>query len=203
MSEAVGSAGGGSLDDALLDAAEAIVDARGFERLESSEVARQAGLDPGADLPSEWDLFVGIVERDEVRFREQVESALATGATPGERLLTLIEACVIDHDWSEWIELWSLALRDERARELRERLDRAFRAQIKEVIDDGQAAGEFEVADPERVALTIATTIDAFAVEATLGDDTVSPNFMFGATAMIASRLVGADLKIPERRFDA
>ena len=33
-------------------------------------------------------------------------------------------------------------------------------------------------------------------MEATLGDDTVSPNYMLGASASVASRLLGADLKI-------
>lgn len=190
------------MNERLLDAAEALVQGRGFEGLESGEAARLAGLNDGAEVPSEWELFVGVLERDEVRFFALVDAAVAVGKTPGERLMALIEACVIDYDWGEWIELWSLALRDERARALRERLDAAFRARIKELIDEGQAAGAFDVADSAQVALTIATAIDALAVEATLGDATVSPNFMFGAVVMVAGRLVGAELRIPERRSD-
>jgi hypothetical protein len=202
MSEGMGSAGGERFEDGLLDAAEALVDDRGFEGLESGEAAAIAGRHDGAGIPSEWELFVGVVERDEARFYELLESAIARGANPGERLMAVIEACVNDYDWGEWIELWSLALRDERARELRERLDAAFRSRIKELIDEGKAAGDFQVTDSAQAALTIATAIDALAVEATLGDDTVSPNFMFGAIAMIAGRLVGTELRIRERGFD-
>ena len=50
-----------------------------------------------------------------------------------------------------------------------------------------------------RRALSISTLIDALAVEATLGDDTVSPNFMLGASASVAGRLLGAELKLRER----
>ena len=201
MSAGLGSAGGERLDDRLLDAAEALVDDRGFEGLEAGEAAAIAGVD-GAEIPSEWELFVGVVERDEHRFFDLLGSAIAAGTTPGERLLAVIEACVVDYDWGEWIELWSLALRDERARELRERLDTAFRARIKDLIEEGRSAGAFQVADSAQAALTIAAAIDALAVEATLGDDTVSPNLMFGAIAMIASRLVGAELRIRELPSD-
>ena len=61
----------------------------------------------------------------------------------------------------------------------------------------GGTTGEFDSnVDPKSAALAIATLIDALAVEVTLGDDTVSPNYMLGATASVASRLLGADLKL-------
>ena len=67
-----------------------------------------------------------------------------------QKLLSLIEMCVIDYDWSYWIELWSLALRDERARDLREELDRGFRSRLESLIGGGRESGEFDVPDPRR-----------------------------------------------------
>lgn len=191
------------LDERLLDAAEALIRARGYERLSPAEAASKAGLELEGEPPSEWDLFAGVMERDEARFNAIVDAALAEAEAPGTRLLALIEACVVEYDWSYWIELWSLALRDERAKQLREKLDAEFRTQIAELIEEGRAAGEFDVADAESAAIAIATLIDALAVEATLGDDTVSPNFMLGACASVAGRLVGAELKLRGRSENA
>lgn len=160
-------------------------------------------MSDGLDAVGGWEALAEAIERDEASFNEMMAAAVARRDEPGARLLALIEACVVEYDWEFWIELWSYALRDERARELRARLDGVFRGQIAKVIAEGVAAGEFDVADVETAALAIATTIDALAVEATLGDDTVLPNFMFGACALLASRVVGTELRINDRSVDA
>jgi hypothetical protein len=109
---------------------------------------------------------------------------------------------VNDFDWTYWIELWSLALRDARAVELREELDRGIRTRLEKLIQAGSESGEFDVPDPASTAIAIATLIDSLAVDATLRDDTVSPNYMFGASASVAGRLLGAELKIRNRLDD-
>lgn len=156
----------------------------------------------GLESAGGWESFARAVEEDETAFTEMVAAAVARRTEPGERLLALIEVCVVDYDWSLWIELWSRSLREQPARALRERLDASFRGQIAELISDGVAAGEFDVGDVERTTLALATTIDSLAVEATLGDATVSPNFMFGACALLAGQLVGKKLQIAERSVD-
>ncbi len=190
-------------DKRLLDAAERLIIDRGYEGLTAADAVAAAGIEPLDPAPSDWELFTGVVKRDEDRFNGIVSAAVGKADAPEARLLALIETCVVDYDWTFWIELWSVALRDERAKDLREQLDAAFRAQIAELVEEGRAAGEFDGAEPGCSAVAIATLIDALAVEATLGDDTVSPNFMFGASASFASRLVGAELKLRGRSEDA
>ena len=203
MSEGMGSAGGASIDERLLDAADAIIEERGYDALVVDEAMRMAGIEDGVP-PDEFELFAAVIERKETVFDEVVAAAVARGKDPAARLLAMIEACVVHYDgWGAWIELWSLALRDDRARELRARLDDKFRAQIAKLIDDGRAGGAFDVDDADQATLAIGTTIDALAVEATLGDDTVLPNFMFGACALLAGRVVGAELRIQDRSVDA
>jgi hypothetical protein len=82
---------------------------------------------------------------------------------------------------------------------LRDELDGAFRSQLAEVVEAGRASGEFDAADAELAAVAIATLIDALAVEATLGDDTVSPNYMLGACASVAGRILGTELRLRDR----
>jgi AcrR family transcriptional regulator len=182
-------------DSRLVDAAGRLIHERGYERLSPADAAAAAGV--SGDLPSQWDLFVAVIRADEDQFNAIVDRAVAGADSPGAKLLSLIEMCVVDYDWGYWIELWGLAVRDERARAVRETLDQPFRSKIRALIEEGKASGEFdEDVDPETATLAIATLIDALAVEATLGDDTVSPNYMFGATASVASRLLGTELKL-------
>ena len=55
-----------------------------------------------------------MIRRDEEQLRDGRFARRRTRA-PRERIMHLLKACVPDYDWTFWIELWSLALRDERA----------------------------------------------------------------------------------------
>jgi hypothetical protein len=190
------------LSEGLLEAATAVLREEGYEGLSRASLAVRAGL-PENDVPEPWALFAAVIRTDETQFNAIVDNAVAATPVPGEQVLALIEACVTDFDWSYWIELWSLALRDERARDLREELDRGFRMRLEKLIAVGRESGDFDVPDPATTAAAIATLIDSLAVDATLHDDTVSPNYMFGASASVAGRLLGAELKIRNRQDDA
>jgi AcrR family transcriptional regulator len=183
-------------DKGFIDAAERLLVDEGYEGLTPEAVAAAAGMSFEGQEASRWDLFRAVVRRDEDRFNARVDAAVAEAGDPGAELLALIESCVIEHDWSFWIELWSVALREPAARELREQLDADFRSRIEALIEEGREAGSFDVEDCRVAAIAISTLIDALAVGATLGDDTVSPNFMLDASASVAGRLVGAELKL-------
>lgn len=182
-----------------MDAAKRLTVERGAEGWTLAEVAEHAGMETEAvsdELASEWDVFEAVIRRDEVAFELLVAASVDRADAAGPRLLRLIEACVTEFDWTLWIELWSLALRDERARELRRELDENFRHAVAEVIERGCERGEFHVPDPNGTAIAIATLIDALAVQATLGDSTVSPNYMLDACAAVAGPLLGIKLSL-------
>jgi AcrR family transcriptional regulator len=190
------------LSERLLEAATVVIREQGYEGLSRDKVAARAGM-PEDEVPEPWALFEAVIRGDEAQFNGIVDSAVAATPVPAEQMLALIETCVNDFDWSYWIELWSLALRDQRARDLREELDRGFRVRLENLIAAGRESGDFDVPDPATTAAAIATLIDSLAVDATLRDDTVSPNYMFGASASVAGRLLGAELKIRNRLEDA
>jgi hypothetical protein len=154
------------------------------------------GVEPTGGF-SEWELFEALMRRDEAAFLELVARAGNGGASAAGRLMAVIEGCVVEYDWTFWIELWSLALRDERARALRRELDRDFRDVLRDLIADGERTGEFTVADREAATMAIAALIDSMAVQATLRDTTISPNYMFRACATVAGRLLGTELALP------
>jgi AcrR family transcriptional regulator len=182
----------------LLDAAEALIRADGADGWTLSELAEQAGVELNAveaEFESEWKAFCHVIRRDEERFEGVIRPSAAQG--PSARILALLEACVPEYDWTFWIELWSLALRDERASALRSELDERFRDLIEEIVRDGVEAGEFSVPDTRRAAITITTLIDTMALQATLGDTTIRPNYMLDACVTVCGALLGAPLKLP------
>ncbi len=181
----------------LLDAAEELIRADGADAWTLEDLAEQAGLSQEAvqaEFDSTWDAFCHVIRRDEERY-EAV--ALKPGHTsPTERFLALLEACVPDYDWTYWIELWSMALRDERAVELQIEFDERFRNVIEEILKTGVEAGEFTVADTRAAAITISALVDAMALQATLGDTTIRPNYMLDACVTVCGTLLGAPLKL-------
>ena len=183
---------------ALLDAAEGLIRVEGADGWSLADLAARAGvsLDAAeAEFDNEWEAFCHVIRRDEKRYESDALRSRQT--TPSERVLALLEACVPDPDWMYWIELWSLALRDKRAVALQIELDERFRDVIEDILRDGVETGEFSVSDTRRAAITISALIDAMALQATLGDTTIRPNYMLDACVTVCGTLLGAPLKLP------
>jgi AcrR family transcriptional regulator len=183
---------------ALLDAAEGLIRDEGADGWSLAELAERVGFEPEAvqaEFETEWQVFCEAMRRDEEQFEVVILKALPK--SPSERILALLEACVPNYDWTFWIELWSLALRDERASKLREELDQNFRALIEELVRGGVESGEFAVEDMRSVVISIATLIDTMALQATLGDTTIRPNYMLDACVSVTGTLLGKTLSLP------
>ena len=113
----------------ILDAAEELIRATSAEGWSLGDLAERAGV-PLDGRPGRVRLGVGGVHRSDPAGRGRLEAAIreAPYDNATDRIMHLLQACVPDYDWTFWIELWSLALRDERASALREELDQNFRA---------------------------------------------------------------------------
>ncbi|MDQ2676847.1 MAG: TetR family transcriptional regulator, partial [Actinomycetota bacterium] len=182
----------------LLDTAEELIREEGADGWTLADLARRADVGESeleSEFGTQWQVFSLVIRRDERRFEETILEELPE--SPGQKVLAVLEACVPEYDWTYWIELWSLALRDERARELRAELDGRFRDLIEGMVREGVEAGEFSVSDTRAAAITIATLIDALAMQATLGDTTVRPNYMLDACVTVCGTLLGASLELP------
>jgi AcrR family transcriptional regulator len=183
---------------ALLDAAEDLIRSAGADGWTLDELARRVGLgvdEVRREFEDEWEAFCLVMRRDEDRFGRSVSETLPEGAAG--KIMAVLEACVPDYDWTFWIELWSLALRDERALKLRSELEDSFREGLEAIVREGIEEGEFNVAEPRAVAITISTLIDALAMQATLGDTTVRPNYMLDASVTVCGCLLGTKLSLP------
>ncbi len=170
---------------------------RGIASTRIADVAERAGTSPPAILywfESKDDLLAEALTVEEERFYRQLTDRMEELESPRDKLRLMLESSAEEYDWTLWMELWTRALRDRSTLAARRRLDDRWRAQIAEVIRDGQRAGEFGEADADEVALVLASLIDGLAVQVTLGDPAVSPEEMLARALEIAERLLDCEM---------
>jgi AcrR family transcriptional regulator len=181
----------------LLEAAAGVIAERGIASTRIADIAERAGTSSPAILywfESKDELLAEALTVEEERFYRQLTDRMEELESPRDKLRLMLESSAEEYDWTLWMELWTRALRDRSTLAARRRLDDRWRAQIAEVIRQGQRAGEFGEADPEEVAVVLASLIDGLAVQVTLGDPGVSPERMLVRTLDIAERLLQANL---------
>jgi AcrR family transcriptional regulator len=187
----------------LLEAAAGVIAERGIASTRIADIAERAGTSSPAILywfESKDELLAEALTVEEERFYRQLTDRMEELESPRDKLILMLESSAEEYDWTLWMELWTRALRDRSTLAARRRLDDRWRAQIAEVIRQGQRAGEFADADAEEVAVVLASLIDGLAVQVTLGDPAVSPERMLARTLDIAERLLRADLGPSSRR---
>ncbi|MFJ4964566.1 Nucleoid occlusion factor SlmA [Streptomyces sp. ADI96-02] len=69
--------------------------------------------------------------------------------------------------WRLWIEGWAASLREPALREVAGALDRRWKAELAEVIEEGVAAGEFACDDAVSAAWRLTALLDGLAVQMT------------------------------------
>ena len=115
-------------------------------------------------------------------FYEDLERDLAATDGPVEKLRHMAElgagAGPAVGDWTLWLELWVRALRDPSARAAREQLDRRWRTCLREVVDEGVAAGVFRTADASDATVRLASLMDGLAIQLALEDEGMTPERM-------------------------
>jgi AcrR family transcriptional regulator len=181
----------------LLEAAAGVIAERGIAATRIADVAERAGTSPPAVLywfDSKDELLAEALTVDEERFYGKLTERLEALDSPRKRLWLLLESSAAEYDSRLWMEIWTRALRDPSTRRVRRRLDQRWRAQIAEVIRDGQNAGEFGEADPDDVALLLASLIDGLAVQVTLGDPDVPKERMLARVVDVAEKLIATEL---------
>jgi AcrR family transcriptional regulator len=181
----------------MLAAAAEVIAERGLVATRIADVAERAGSSPAAVLywfPSKEELLLAALIDDEERFYATVLERLAPLDQPGEKLAAIFASCAAESQWPLWVELWSLALREEGAASARERFDERWRSLLADVISEGQEQGEFSGGDPRAAATALSALIDGLAVQITLGDENVTPASMIAVCARAAEALLQCDL---------
>lgn len=177
---------------------------RGFQDVRVADVAARADTSaPGvlyhfATKEEMLDAAVSLAEDD---FYAEVDAA-TTPARAGERLLRLLERGGRGGTpgsvamWKLWLEILVRALREPHTARARQVLDQRWRRTLAGVVRDGQTRGEFAAAaDPEFVALRLASMMDGLAIQFALGDPEVSGTRMTEILIATAEQALGCELR--------
>ncbi|MGZ4722802.1 MAG: TetR/AcrR family transcriptional regulator [Ilumatobacteraceae bacterium] len=150
----------------IVTAAAEVLSERGYANARVVDIAKAAGTSPAAILywfDGKDGLLAEALALREIEFHDRYTVRIERAATASEQLRILIEAMLHHYDWSLWMELCVLALRDPAAAAERDRMDRRWRAMLRKVIRDGQQAGEFTAGDADETMFVLAALLDGMA----------------------------------------
>jgi len=174
------------------------VDRIGLANTRVSDVAQALGVSPSLvfyhfgtkdDLVAE--AFGYAVERDLSRLEKA-----ATHADPVERLRRMLRFYGPTGQalgWRLWIDAWALAQREPHIRDVLRGMDQRWQAMLREVVDDGVAAGRFTCPDPEGAVGRLSGLVDGLSV-AVVVHRTVSRAQLRAWVAQQASLELGVDV---------
>ncbi len=178
----------------VMAGAEAIME-RGASSFSLADLAEK--LDVSTSEISYWvddptGVLIAVLEIRKNWFLDQARERMSALPTQTARLRELIEMTVADRESTFWIELWKVALRDERARQARQALSDEYRKTVVGIIRAGQKSGEFGSASPDKVALVLTALLIGFSVSMTLKDPAVTQEFALETLFNVCEKLLGA-----------
>lgn len=183
----------------LLASAAAVIRRRGLENARVADIADEAGTSAPAVLywfASKAELLKEALTSAEEGFYEDLAEELAGIDSARDRLLRIVDSAAGegDYDAALWMELWARALRDPDLAATRAELDGRWRHTIADVVRYGQERGEFGPADPDEVAVVLASLLDGLAVQIALRDMEVTPDRVRELALKLAERELGCEL---------
>jgi len=155
--------------DEILATTVELVDRIGLANTRVADVAAAMGVSPSLvfyhfgtkdDLVAET--FAYAVERDLARLAKAAEVK-----DPVERLrrvLRLYGPTGKALGWRLWIDAWALAQREPHIRDVLKQMDHRWNALLRQIVDDGVAAGAFTCADPEASVARLSALVDGLSV---------------------------------------
>jgi AcrR family transcriptional regulator len=190
----------------ILDAAARVITERGLAETRISDVASAAGVSPGLILyyfDSKDRLLSEALMYANDQFYLRMSREVRRISSAKDQLRRMIDLSVPGYlpeygrldEWALWIEVWVRALRDAEMAKDREALDERWRQSIADIIRAGQAAGEFQPADADEVALRLGSLIDGLAIQVVMNDSVVTPDRMHRACWEVAAHELGFELE--------
>jgi AcrR family transcriptional regulator len=180
----------------ILTAAAAVLSERGYANARVVDIAKAAGTSPAAILywfDGKQGLLAEALALRESEFHDLYTVRIDEAVTASEQLRILFEAMLRHYDWGLWMELCVLALRDRAAAAERDRMDRRWRAMLRKVIRDGQAAGEFIAGDSDEAMFVLAALLDGMAPLLAMKAKGVTRGQVERTWLREAARLLGPD----------
>src|SRR3954471_14496938 len=149
----------------LLASAATVIRQRGLENARVADIAEHAGTSAPSVLywfASKAELLKEALTSAEENFYEELRRELDGIESARGRLVRIVESMAGegDYDAALWMDLWARALRDPDLAATRAELDGRWRHTIADVVRYGQDRGESAPADPDEVAVLLASLLD-------------------------------------------
>lgn len=169
----------------ILSAALPVFVSKGLAATRMADIATAAEMGYGSVyhyFPDKEAIFTALIERMVQESRQHVQEALARSGTPWERL----------HWWLDRTMAWTrkhpeitlfitqILTNEQEYQELRVlayQLSRAAQEDLRQLIVQGQQAGQMVAGNPDQLAMTIQSWLHGLAIEATLGPDRTDEDF--------------------------
>jgi AcrR family transcriptional regulator len=166
----------------ILDAAVKLIAREGIDDVRIARIAVQAGVSPSL-------LHYHFASRDSllaeaIEYSYELAGDIRTSRTEEpdaapERVAWMIDQCLpipgaLHDDWMLWVELWRHAARHRDLRPTAAKLYARMHEWFASAIAEGEASGEFTVADRERTIDRLLALIDGYGIR-TLTEDPAMP----------------------------
>ena len=166
----------------ILDAAVQLIAREGIHDVRIARIAMQAGVSASLlhyHFASRDTLLAEALEHSYELAGDIRTSRDDQPASAPERLRWMIDQCLptegtLHDDWMLWVELWLHAARRPELRPTAAKLYARMHEWFGETIAEGQASGEFHVADATRTIDRLLALIDGYGIRA-LTDDPAMP----------------------------
>jgi AcrR family transcriptional regulator len=159
----------------ILDAAVQVIIEVGFTEMTVADVAKMAGISTALvhyHFSSKVDLITAALRvacDDDKELRDSIANGPGTAAGRLDRVLCgSLPSDVTDASWLLWIETWGETRRLPSLREAMSDLTEHEIEVILRLFAEGEAAGEFVVADPAQAAARLSALRDGLAIQQTL-----------------------------------
>jgi AcrR family transcriptional regulator len=193
----------------MLRAALEVIVERGYPETRITDVAAQAGTSAALVIyyfKTRDQLLTEAIRFSEDAWYETGTQRLTRISTAAGRLEEIVAmTCLPDTDpdvagsWLLWLDLWAQSARNPGVAAVRQKFDERWRETIRDLVREGQDAGEFGSVDAEDFAVTLSALLDGLAVPIALEDPEVTPARAFELTMRFAAGQLGFDWQ-PRRR---
>ncbi|HUY60830.1 MAG TPA: TetR/AcrR family transcriptional regulator [Candidatus Dormibacteraeota bacterium] len=194
----------------ILEAAVTVMSRRDLAEVRLADVAREAGTTPGLVIyyfGSKYRMLTEGLAFAQSRFHSKMLAALDAEAGAGTRLLRLLElSCCAGplaspqfrqewwEDWVLWLKVYGLAVNNPEVAEQRLALERRWHQTLAEVVQAGQASGEFAPVDPVAFTLRLSAFLDGLAIQAVMREQLITSEQMLDACLRMVHLELGTDL---------
>lgn len=156
---------------AILDAAWPLFTSHGYHSVTVADVAAAAGMSSSAVLyyfHSKNDIFIATLDLC-AQHAAARQAQIGDIADPGERLLRFAEVQLdgspeARREWTTWAQFWASAPAFDDAQQATAAAYSRWQAGLRDIVEDGLAAGRFTATTPEHMVDAVTAIIDGFGV---------------------------------------